>query len=542
MSRLAPRAALLGALFALAVAPCTAQAQLVDRISATPAEVVFLLTWSQPAEVQLTLGRPEAEGEGPAALLRFDQPLDGEAIVALQRRAGGLVRAMSYGYDSVLLRLDAGVGIEAGAADGAVRLRIWRQAGSVGPASSSPPTGTTAPAISPAALRLRRLKASLLWSMGEIWQAREQFEALRRLDPNDASLWRAVSQAEARLGRWREAVAYADEAARMQGQPRRAPLPLPTSTEAPRVQGVGRFDQQDRVVSRLGIELSGHHFLAEGLRADLGWTLARSSPDAGAPAALRTRGDGNAHAFRLGVRYDAASGSYVALAARPTTASFGAALTAARWDRHGTWELHGAWEEPTWTLPLLAAAGARRDGLTLHRTFRALAGLGRPLRGEVRAELSATLERWRAEADAAPGATLRDNADIAAQAALHYVSWRARPRIGVDYVLRHTERLGGAAAASDPLGPLVVRSHVHALTLTARFDLWRWLGVDANLGYALDLIGGGAGPTGTVQGGGGIGWTPPTGPLVELRYQRGVQGGAFAAASGALTLQAGMRF
>ena len=548
-ARAAALAVLVVALGVCVLFASPAQAQLVDLqrgvdvADASRAQVTLTLTWPQPASV-------EASQSGDEWLLRVDQPLDFSVFAALATPLQPWVAAISLGYDTMVLRLQPGVVAAAESNAGRVVLTLSR---TVDAAEAPPATGTDANLQARA--RLKRLKASLLFSLGEFWQAAALLDQLRAADPDDAELLRMQSSVEARLGRWRRASSFLDRAvsagrgvaardvAAAGAEAPRAGLPLAGSPEAPQARLELRRDSQQDIASRDGLALRGHVFLGAGVRVGGDYELAR--PELTGSGLWFGRGSVDRHRGTISARWDDWSGSWIGAEAALSGRGVGGALAGELWDRYGGTRIQLATAMPRWETAALAALQAERDGLTLERSFRTWPTLGRALRGEVQAEVLASIERWRA----VDGTADAQRSDWVTAATLRYLSFAVRPRIWASYTVRILgvfEQDGASAGvavggptpaqrAAQRLAAIVAASHVHVASVGAQLALWRWWSVDAHIGYGLNVNGPGA-----LQLGAATVWRPPTGFWAELRYGRGLATTAIAATTEVWTLQAGL--
>ncbi len=542
---------IVGAMAVILAFAAPARAQLVDlhrgadATDSSRAQATLTLTWPVPASVQATVQASAQPGQGGDEwLLHFDQPLDFSAFAALATPLQPWVAAMSLGYDSMVLRLQPGVVASAEVNAGRVVLTLSKVVADAAPAPAS-----AAEVNLQARARLKRLKASLLFSLGEFWQAATLLDQLRAEAPDDPELLRMQSSVEARLSRWRRASSFLDLAVSAGsggpvGEAPRAGLPLAGSPDAPQARLELRRDGQQDIARRDGLAISGHVFLGSGVRVVGSYELAR--PELVGTGLWLGAGAVERHRGGLGLRWDDWGGSWIGAELAFSAEGVGGTVQAELWDRFGGTQLRAAAAVPRWETAALAALQAERDGITLQRSFRTWPTLGRALRGEVQAEISATIERWRA-IEVTGGA---ERSDWVAQGTLRYISFAVRPRLWASYTVRVLGALGGAAAIGSAGGTTVERlrtrgrldaivtpSHVHVGTVGAQLAIWRWWSVDGHIGYGLNLDGPGA-----LQLGAATVWRPPTGLFAELRYGRGLATSTIAATTDVWTLQAGVAF
>ena len=475
----------------------TANAQLVSTDlpthgAATRAQVTVTLTWSQPVAVKVSV-------RGQEVVLRSDAALDHSGFATLGSRLRLWVSAVQLGYDSVVLRTLPGIIVVSQTGPTEVKLTLRK-------GDAPPPRRRFDPVA--ARQRLHFLKAALLWSTGDAWEAGELLGEMRSADPDNLELLAAAAVVETRLGRWRRASADLDRARTLQGVASRGTLPAKGSVEAPQATMTLRSDSQSDGLRRLGARVGGHAFVGDGLRLLGDYAYAKVS-------------ENTAHRGTLGARHDFISGSWLsahgAVSADETTA-LGAAAALSIWDAWGQTRLDVAWNEPNWALPALINRQATRSTVGLRRGLRSLTGLGRPLSGDVSAEVSVHLERWRG--GTGEGEERVD--DVFLAATLRYVSWRSQPRLWVSYAIIALQVLGTEGNATTPstnvLGPLLAQSHIHSVNAGARIQLWRWLELIGHGGYGYRF----GGPD-AAQFGGGLSWTPPSGLRASVNYDRGFQ-------------------
>ncbi len=486
-----------GLLALCVLAPTAATAQLVStnlptQGAAARAEVTVTLTWSQPVAVAVRV-------RGQEVILRSDAALDHSGFATLGSRLRPWVSAVQLGYDSVVLLTLPGVSVVSHTGPTEVKLTLRK--------GDAPPPGRLFDPVA-ARQRLRFLKAALLWSTGDAWEAGELLRQMREADPDNQELLAADAVVQTRLGRWRRASADLDRARTLQGVSSRGTLPAKGSVEAPQATITLRSDSQSDGLRRLGARVGGHAFVGAGVRLLGDYAYAKVA-------------ENRAQRGTLGARHDFVSGSWLAahgaISADETIAVGGAAALSI-WDAWGQTRLDVAWNEPNWALPALINRQATRSAVGLRRGLRSLSGLGRPLSGDVSAEISAHLERWRGGA----GTNEERVDDVYAAATLRYVSWRSRPRLWASYTIIALHVLNTEGDATTPstnvLGPLLAQSHIHSVNAGARIQLWRWLEVTGHGGYGLRFGGADA-----AQFGAGLSWTPPSGLRASVNYDRGFQ-------------------
>ena len=504
---------LLLAILGLAALHCTlAQplwAQLVTsdhQPAAGPTSAVKLtLAWPQPVTVVSQM--PPGE-----LVLRFDQPINYDAFAAVVPRLSAWVSAAFFGFDSLVLKLTVGCTAEVTLVDGKVVVHL-----------SLPHTGhTEVAATAPTAgrVRLRRLKADVMWATGQTWQAAEILDQLSQENPDSPELLAARSVVATQLERWRQASEHLDQAARLQNHASRGHWPIRGSEHAPRSMVEMVRDSQTGVGDRLGLRASGHTFLAAGLRAGAAYEWAHMA------TLSADRHIGSVH-----LRLDGRSGSWCAARGGASGADLFAGGQCGLWSTLGTTTLSANFAEPRMDLPAFASLGLTRHELGVSQSVRSLSSVGRALAGEVSAQFNAGWQQWTASSAQSHG--------IAAGAAVQYTSRRARPRITAAWLVQHWQPLSGSAA--DPVqsstgggfASLLSRFHVHTAALGVQVPLWQWLMADVHGGYGINAFG-----SNSVVFGGGIGWTPASGPRASLRYQSGMvptgAGATLASATAAL--------
>ena len=485
------------------------------------------LLWSAPVGAQV-------EQTADELVIRVDRPLVHAALAAAATRISRWVGGVFVGYDSLVLKLTPGT-VATVATSGARVTITLRAAAPTSSAQARPggAGGAEGHGAQDAARRLRMLKATLLWTTGDVWQAGQVLQGLRQQGPDDARLQAAHALVEARLSRWRRAAALMQLASADAGTSGRGRLPVAGSAHAP--VGRGRFvsEQQDNGVARTELRADGHFFIADGLRVVVDYRFARlSATPSTAGVALLPDEDAH-HRAAVGMRFDAMQGSWLSADVRATSQTTGAVVQAELWDPLGGTRIVAGLDEPRWELPAFTAVGAIRDGVGITRSFRSVSGVGRLLRGQVQARFSGFLERWRtAEGDASL-------TDLLLTGSVRYVSWRDRPRWWAQYAVMRLDVRDRTSApgGTDRLASLLTSSQVHAATAGARLTLWRWLAADAFGGYSLSSPGGGA-----AQFGAGLSWTPPIGFTASADFARVVTPSSFGLGTQRLTLAAGGRF
>jgi len=485
-----------------------------------PATVEVHLHWPQPA-------RCEVEQTAEELVLRFDQPVDYDAFGTLAPRLSHWVTAAFFGYDSMALKLAPGVRTSVEVRNGSILLKLTATEADSQATQEMPETATPTAATQVKA-RLQRLKAELLWSTGDAWEASELLAQMQRDKPQDVELLAVRSVVETRLGRWRLASAHLDRAAELQHLERRGDWPVRGSEHAPRAEAAWLRDRIDGGVGRDGLRLAGHTFLHPGLRLALGYEFAALPPVSG-PVQMT-------QLITAGLRQDFENGSWLALRAGGNQEQGGVVAEGESWDAWGATRLTLAYRELRWDLPVLASLGARRDGIGATRTLRSWSSLGRALHGDISGQIAVHLERWTAEHETGP------LSDLLTLASLRYVSWYARPRLSLAWSAQHLEILEHETGAVSPhrgkaLAAALVRNQIHLLTVGAQLPIWRWLSADVLAGHALSVWGQDA-----AQFGAGLAWQPPTGFRIAVRYQRGLVPGGYDAVSSNLLVTAGGAF
>lgn len=493
--------AVLASLVWWAPAPADAQLVVTDLSAADATTVNLTLSWSAPVRVQAEI-RPHE------LILRADQQLDHDGFLALAPRLKRWLVGLFLGYDSLVMTLAPGVSAAVQAQGSGATIRL-----SLATAANQP--AAVAPTAAAAGRRLQFLKASLLWSTGEAWEAAELLRQMGNERPEDAEILAARSLVEGRIGRWRLASEYLARSRALQHLPSRGDRPVAGDLNAPLAQVEVLQDSQAGGLRRDGLRADGHAFVAPGLRL----RLAYEGADVG------ERSD---HLATLGLRYDGRSGSWLAGHGKVRVAGAGAVIAGEIWDALGSTGLALAWQEPRWELPVLVALDATRDAVGLTRSLRSWSGLGRALAGDVSLHLGGHFERWQA----AEGRL----SDLLATASLRYASWTARPRLWAEYAVVHLHVLGGAST-SGGLGAALSRSHIHSLSLGAVQPLWRWLQIGGSLGYATSYWGADAALVGAQ-----LSWQPPTGPRAQVHFRRGVQASTYGTATNSLGIRAGWAF
>lgn len=504
------------------LAPSVAQAQVLTTDlpeAGTSTAVTVTMTWTEPAHV-------EATRTGDEFVLRVSQPILYAAFRDLAPRLQEWVLAADFGYDSMVMRLAPCVVARAETQNGAVLLHL--RLGDAPAAETLPET------TGGAQRRLRFLKAAVLWARGETWEASQTLAELAAVAPKDADVATAQVAVETRQDRWRAAAQAAD---RVRGVPVAASgqRPVTGSAQVPEAMAQWLHDDQGGQIWRDGARAWGHAFLTAGWRATGQAEFARWNVSSGSSLApsVAQLGDTNVQGG-LGLRYDALSGSWLALRAVGTTNGFGAVAQAELWDRVGATQLLMSVAEPRWELPSLTAIGAERAAVVLSRTVRAWPALSRVLQGEIQASLSGTLERWTSQRDPGPVT------DFGAHWSLRYATWFSRPRLALTWSGQHLEILNDSPSAAAPqreLGALVVRNHIELLTLSAELPLWRWLQLRAFGGYGWSIWG-----NNPVQYGGELTWQPPSGLRALVNYQQGITPESHGATLSVLRVQLGVSF
>ncbi len=522
------RLGLIGVLSGLLATPAFAQMIATNLdLPRDPGTVEVELAWPQPT-------RCEVKQTAEELVLRFDQPVDYDVFRTLAPRIATWVNSASFGYDSMVLQLTPGTRAAVTGRDGKVVLTLTANLSDVQANPELPQTATpTATATAPPSARdrLLRLKAELLWTMGDAWEASELLAQLAQDKPNNVELLAVRSVVETRLGRWRLASADLDKAARLQGLEGRGDLPARGSEHAPRVETTYLHDRIDGGVGRDGVRTTGHAFLLPGLRLTLSHEIDRflypSFP----------HDSGLDMVFTAGLRQDFQSGSWLALKAKSDFSQVGVVAEGGLWDPWGGTRLTATWHELFKDLAGFLGYYGWRDAVGATRTLRSWSDLGRTLHGDITGQIGIHLERWTNPNDTGPVS------DLLGLASLRYVSWYAKPHLSVTYSAQHVqilehEPVGGKSPFPDHyLASLIVRNQIHVLTLGAQLPLWRWLSVDALGGYAVSVWGEDA-----AQFGGGLAWQPPTGFRAAVRYQRGMVPGGYGAVSSNLAVTAGGAF
>jgi len=476
------------------------------------------MSWPAPVIAEVK----ERRGE---IVLRLDQPINRSAFIALAPRIGRWVKNIQLGYDSVVIQLATKVTAQVFQTKGKILVKLSGRRGS----SSTPTSGKRA-----ARHRLAFLKAVLLWSMGEIWQAAHLLEEMGRKRPKNIEILSARSVVENRQGRWRKSSSLLRRANKAQGLPSRGMLPIRGSEHAPRAQLSWYRDDQEDGTAGNGMVVSGHGFVSPGLRLYLGYQYAEVNGQDGSPlAALLDDGGQSSHLLRFGGRQDLMDGSWISAGAIGTPQPSGAVVHGQLWDRWGATGLSLTFREPRWQLPVLVGLGAIRDAVSITRTLRSWRHLARPLRGQISARTSVQLERWRVS-----GANSALT-NMTASGSLLYLSWRARPRLWAEYTIWHLQPLtaDSGEAGHTVLVAAFARSHMHTLIMGAQYPLWQWLRAEAFLGYSVSYWNRNA-----AQFGGSLSWSPPDGLQAFARYQRVVRPSTYGTMTTKLTIHAGSTF
>lgn len=503
----------------------SAQIVSVDAPQADASSVVLTLYWPQPAQATAELDRQEW-------VIRCTQPLNYEAFAQVMPRLQKWVISAFFGYDSMVFTLAPGATVQATNTAGKVQLRL--QSTQV----TAPPRDDSAQAVTGdehAARRLQFLKATLLWSFGQTWQASELLEQMRQVDPKNSDILNAQGVVEQRQGRWRAAAEALDRANTLQGIENRRDLPPRGTEHAPRVLAEFAHDEQSGQVTREGLRLNGHAFLAAGVRLSFGYEFAQlQAPTGSLLAAALPSGELTDHLGILGLRYDAPSGSWLGLRLSGTSNQVGLGVHAELWDRFGATQLSATAAETRWDLPSLAALNATRDGVGVARSVRAWNSLGRALAGDITLQMAGYLERWTSQRD--PSTV----SDMLLSGGVQYATWWTKPQIFFGYAVQHLQPLDDAPAPSAPrheLSTIIVKSHFHLLSGGARYLLWRWLSVSGFGGYGLSYF-----SDNTAQFGGELAWQPPSGLRGTVRYQFGVSPESYGNATSTLRIGVGATF
>lgn len=503
-----------------------ASAQIVSLDGAdTNTAVTVTLYWPQPAQAT-------AELKGQEWVIRCSQPLNYEAFAQAMPRLRRWVVGAFFGYDSMVFTLAPGVTAQALDSAGKVQLRLQL---SQAQTPEHEPERDNKPENTQGAQRLQFLKATLLWSLGETWQATEMLSQMQMLDPKNPDILNAQSVVENKLGRWRAAAQAVDRANALQGIEERKDLPPRGSEHAPRLLAELAHDEQAGQATRDGLRLNGHAFVAPGLRLTFGYEFAQvQAPAASLLSSALAGSETSNHLGSLGVRYDAASGSWLGLRLSGTANQVGLGVNAELWDRFGATQLSGTVAETRWDLPSLAALNATRDGVGVSRSVRAWNALGRALSGDITLQLAGYLERWTSERD--PGMV----SDLLLSAGLNYATWWTKPQFFVGYAVQHVEVLDdtpASAARRHELAAILVKSHIHLVSGGARYLLWRWLGLAAFGGYGVSYF-----TDNTAQFGGELAWQPPSGLRANVRYQFGISPESYGNATSTLRIGVGATF
>lgn len=491
------------------------------------------LAWPQPV-------RAESATQDGELVIRVSQPLQYEAFTGAMPQLTRWVAGAYFGYDSVAFTLTPGTIAEAAVSAGQLVVRF--RAGHATPEPVSEPLAATEsgePAVPTAgprplspALRLRLLKAIILWSLGETLAASDLLDDLAATLPDNLDVLGAQASVQHKLGRWRLATAALDRAHQLAGIDDRPGLPLRGSEAVPQLTLDWLSDTQGDQAQRAGLHAVGQFFLADGLRAQLGYDYADVTVPAGPLQKAAAASNVTSQLLTAGLRYDATSGSWFKLAVLGAAdQAIGGNLAGALWDTLGTTELAGSWRERRLDVPSLTFLRAQRDSVGLLRTLRSSSALARATGGDVSAQGGLRWDRWSDSHSASqPTAWV-------ASASVQWVSWLTRPRIAVHYGWQWMAMTTARAAVGDALGNAIVGSHFHTLSFSASLPVWRWLGISAFGSYGANI-----GGADVIQAGAEVGWTPPVGVRIAGRYQYGASAESYGLATTGARVSAGWFF
>lgn len=457
---------------------------------AEPRTVTLTLTWPQAVHAEFSV-------RGRELVIRADQPLDFASFAAVAPQIRRWIVAANVGYDSMVWTLADEVEAQPAVREGIVVIRLNL------PGEAPPPEPPPADA---ARFRLKYLKATLLWSVGELPQAAELLETLAAEQPGNREIRAAQSVVETRLGRWRRASEFYAMAS---GDPAARERPVQGSEQAARIAVEGVYDYASNG-DQQGIRATGYGHLANGWRlgSSAFWLYARQSGDNWSTKYHPWLG-GN-----LDARIDARAGHWLAVGPGFSLMGPSGRSEVGFWSATGATRLIAVYREAAAETPALSGLAFLRSTLGVVRAVRNVVPLARAIAGDVTGSVGARIDWWHSVLSGRFYPDGGEATTLSMTAQLQYVSWRTRPRLTVQYNLSHLQ--SGLAAQSGPVPPMLATAHVEGLTFGLQQPLFSWLAAEAYAGGGINFFG-----PNTVQLGASLNWTPQTGPRASLRYSFG---------------------
>jgi len=444
----------------------------------------------QPADRQVLVDIPTRDAaeatlrrEGHEALLSFPHALPPIDARALQECASGLLEGVSVGYDTLLLTLAPGATIARTDAERGLRLQLRHAPAEDRTSQQSPPAvaampgmpGSRAPAggdgrLAEAAaeddqgeLRLRLLEAQIQAQTGQVAEARQGFEALRRDMPASPEPLNGLAGLALRGGRWRQALALYEEALLLDpGEPgataavraieRAAGSRLRAEIEYRETQGGLGTGRSTAVIGGIG----GHQ------RFGAGWRLGFATDVAQVDALQVQRQNGTVGSFsgdrhraEVSLQHDGLDGLVAAGSLFLTGDTPGFGLRAELPDDRGVTALRAEYRRPNWDFFQSLIENGTRDRLAVGRRHQ----LTTDLTG--RLELGAN--RYGIQGDRDVAGTISLNGELRLGNLAGNRGLSAAYVLDGEYLLRRTERTGADGQRFAPLQ--IVDREVHALTL-----------------------------------------------------------------------------
>ena len=167
------------------------------------AEASIILTWPDIVEVTQII-------DGHEILLRFDQPLGDLSVDVIQRSLPNWVNSVQYGYNSLLIRAIPEVDFSMQNQDG--RVEVVMQ--SVVPVNTYDISKSSNHSFR-TENRLQCLRAMALLASNDYDYAQRLLTDLLQQDPENIDALLLMAETEERLGRWRDALEYYNNALRI---------------------------------------------------------------------------------------------------------------------------------------------------------------------------------------------------------------------------------------------------------------------------------------------------------------------------------------
>jgi len=482
------------------------------RVTFEAADGGFVINIPMEGAPGTTLRRDRRE-----ILVSFPHALPSFDANAPRDKSDGLVEGVSVGYDTMLLRLAAGVSVTRTDLEGSVRLLVRRDP--VSPGAQIPaerPTVTNSdlvptPGGSPGgehgdnsasetgtsenkkgALRLRLLGAQMLAGEGQFFDARETFGELITAMPESPEPISGLAGVQQRTGRWRQALELYREARQLdpedpsvaatiasieRSQARR----LRTDLEYRRTDGGDGSGPATAVIEGI----SGEQPLSDGWRVGFSYNLAQVN------AAQVQRANGTVAPFvgqrqrgEFFLQHDSLDGTVAAASAYMTGDTPGIGVRAELPDDGGATFLRADYRRPNWDFFQSMVSNGTRD--------RIAAGRRQQITETFTVRLDVGMNRYNLE----DAPNLATTATVTAEARLRDLGGikglSAAYVLDGEYILGIAERTGPTGTQYTPLQ--IVDREVHAVYLAFAGELGREpdgraLSYELSAGYGVDRYG-----------------------------------------------------